>query len=206
LPACLASLARAAEHVPVPVKTVVVLDSCSDGSENAVKAPFLTVSIGAANVGVARGVGFRRLAPDAGSDTWFATTDADSEVPTDWLANQLARHRAGFEAVVGTVRVDWRDHGAETQRLYERGYDRAKASDTPHGHIHGANLGVRADVYWRVGGFRPLEVEEDVDLVQRLERAGARIAWDRTHPVLTSDRTDARVTGGFADHVKDLAG
>jgi GT2 family glycosyltransferase len=201
----LASLARAAEQVPVPVRSVVVLDSCTDGSERVVEAPVLTVSIGAANVGVARGVGFRRLAADAGRDTWFATTDADSEVPIDWLMNQMALHRDGFEAMVGTVRVDWRDHDVETRRRYERGYGMA-TDEAPHGHIHGANLGVRADAYWRVGGFRPLELEEDVDIVRRLDRAGARISWDHTVPVLTSDRTDSRVTGGFADHVKDLAG
>ena len=41
-----------------------------------------------------------------------------------------------------------------------------------HGHVHGANLGVRADAYWRVGGFRPLHVGEDVDLVSRLVTPG----------------------------------
>jgi GT2 family glycosyltransferase len=205
LAACLASLASAADQVSVPVRSVVVLDACSDGSERIVKAPFQALSIGAGNVGIARGYGFKRLAACAGGETWFATTDADSEVPIDWLANQMARHRDGFDAMVGTVGVDWRDHGAATRSRYDRRYDRA-ADGVPHGHVHGANLGVRADAYWRVGGFRPLAVAEDVDLVQRLARAGARLAWDRTNPVLTSDRIDSRVKGGFADHVKELAG
>ena len=50
-----------------------------------------------------------------------------------------------------------------------------------HGHVHhGANLGVRADMYWDVGGFCDLEEDEDVDLVRRLSEAGACIAWERT--------------------------
>ena len=35
-----------------------------------------------------------------------------------------------------------------------------------HNHIHGANMGFRADAYWRVGGFRALAPGEDVDLVR----------------------------------------
>ena len=74
-----------------------------------------------------------------------------------------------------------------------------------HGHVHGANLGVRADAYWRVGGFRPLHVGEDVDLVSRLVEAGTPLAWDAHNAVLTSDRSDCRARGGFGDYVRSLA-
>ena len=205
LPACLAGVGEAADRVSVPVTVVVVLDDCTDDSLSVIEPPVKTLSIAAANVGEARALGFARTAKGAGGDTWFATTDADSVVPSDWLANQLIHHRNGAEAVVGTVRVDWHHHSATTRRKYEQRYGRA-GRDEPHGHVHGANLGIRADAYWRVGGFRPLEREEDVDLVDRLERTGARIVWDRSYPVLTSDRTDFRVTGGFGDYVQDLVG
>jgi GT2 family glycosyltransferase len=205
LPACLASVREAAGRVPIPVDIVVVLDACTDGSHRVVRGPFRTVSIDAGNVGAARAAGFALTAPDAGSDTWFATTDADTVVPIAWLENQVAHHEAGAEAVVGTVRVDWRNHSDRTRLQYEQRYGRAEFG-TPHGHVHGANLGFRADAYWRSGGFRALAQDEDVDLVERLESIGAQMKWDRSNAVLTSDRTDSRVSGGFGDYVKDLAG
>ena len=98
--------------------------------------------------------------------------------------------------------MDWREHSAATQRRYERRY-LTRAEN--HGHVHGANLGVRADAYWRVGGFRPLQVGEDVDLVARLVGAGSPLAWDSDSAVLTSDRRDCRARGGFGDYLRVLA-
>jgi GT2 family glycosyltransferase len=205
LPACLESIGEAADRVSIPVTVVVVLDNCTDDSRRVIAPPVTSLTIAAANVGAARALGFSHAAKGADRETWLATTDADTVVPSNWLVSQLDRHRNGVEAVVGTVRVDWRHHSAATRHRYEQRYDRA-GSEAPHGHVHGANLGVRADVYWRVGGFRALAREEDVDLVNRLERAGTRIAWDRGNSVLTSDRKDCRVTGGFGDYVQDLVG
>lgn len=205
LPECLAGVREAADRVGIPVDVVVVLDACTDESRQVVEGPFRVVSINAGNVGAARAAGFARVAPRAGRDTWFATTDADSVVPTTWLEKQVIHHQDGFEAAVGTVRVDWRHHSGSTRRLYEQHYGRAEL-EVPHGHVHGANLGFRADAYWRVGGFRQLAQDEDVDLVERLERDGARMKWDRNNSVLTSDRTDSRAAGGFGDYVKELAG
>jgi hypothetical protein len=125
-------------------------------------------------------------------------------VPRRWLADQVAAHARSFHAVVGTVAVDWREHSVATRRLYDRLY-RAEALGRGHGHVHGANLSVCADVYWRVGGFRPLPVGEDVDLVDRRAAAGTRLAWDDSNAVLTSDRRNSRAPGGFGDFVSTLA-
>ena len=166
LPACLASVAAAADQVAVPVTVVVVLDACSDRSEDAIARPVRALSVSGRNVGAARAAGFAAAAPRSDARTWLATTDADSVVPTTWLADQAVHHRALVQGVVGTVSVDWQQHSATTRRRYERLY---RVRDPGmHGHVHGANLGVRADAYWRVGGFRPLHVGEDVDLVGRL--------------------------------------
>ena len=109
LPGCLAGLAAAAAAVPVPVEMLVVLDSCTDASPAAAgKVPTMTVD--ERNVGAARRSGFGRLlhsrpagVPD--SQTWLATTDADTVVPPNWLTGMLKtrrprmgrdrRHRAG---------------------------------------------------------------------------------------------------------------
>ncbi|MGD9516215.1 glycosyltransferase, partial [Mycolicibacterium sp.] len=91
LPRCLRGVLTAALCVPNPVTTVVVLDSCDDGSD-ALAGQFGPdvhfVSVDAGNVGAARAAGFeyaRTVLATAVSDAWFATTDADSVVDSDWL-------------------------------------------------------------------------------------------------------------------------
>src|SRR6476661_6765532 len=202
LPACLASVAAAARQATVPVTVVVVLDACTDRPEDAIARPVRALSVSGRNVGAARAAGFAAAAPRSDARTWLATTDADSVVPTTWLADQAVHHRALVQGVVGTVSVDWQQHSATTRRRYDRLY---RVGEGVHGHVHGANLGVRADAYWRVGGFRPLHVGEDVDLVDRLVEAGALLAWDAHNAVLTSDRRDCRARGGFGDYVRSLA-
>ena len=154
-------------------------------------------------MGAARAAGFAAAAPRSDTRTWLATTDADSVVPTTWLADQAVHHRALVQGVVGTVSVDWRQHSATTRGRYDQLYH--VGDPGMHGHVHGANLGVRADAYWRVGGFRALHVGEDVDLVSRLVEAGTPLAWDAHNAVLTSDRRDCRARGGFGDYVRSLA-
>ena len=202
LPGCLANIAAAAEQVSVPVQVVVVLDTCTDGSEYALPASVAAVRVSLKNVGASRAAGFIAAAPTPDARIWLATTDADSLVPTTWLVDHVRHYRELMHAVVGTVSVDWREHSAATQRRYERRY-LTRAEN--HGHVHGANLGVRADAYWRVGGFRPLQVGEDVDLVARLVGAGSPLAWDSDSAVLTSDRRDCRARGGFGDYLRVLA-
>lgn len=203
LPRCLRSIARAAAAVPVPVTTMVVLDSCSDGSAAVVGRWARVVPVRYRNVGAARAAGFAASGMCDRDDVWFATTDADSVVPPGWFTDQL-EHRPLHDAVVGQVRVEWSVHDARTRRRYDEAY-RRRAGAT-HGHIHGANLALSSSAYRQIGGFRPLAVSEDVDLVNRLRGAGARIVWDERNVVTTSDRRDPRARGGFGDHLRALAG
>ncbi len=208
LPRCLRALATAAVCLPVPVLTVVVLDATDDGSERLVgrfgpDVHFVTVDAG--NVGAARAAGFdyaRTESDDVDpARTWYATTDADSTVPADWL---LRMTDSGADMVLGVVHVpNWRHYPAEVVRRYLRAYH-SKARG--HNHIHGANMGFRADAYWHVGGFRALPSGEDIELVGRFEAAGLSIDRDATLSVATSDRRDARAPGGFAHHLRELSG
>ena len=208
LPDCLRALTSAALCLPVPVMIVVVLDSCDDGSDS-LAGPFGPdvhfVSVEAGNVGAARAAGFEYArSACAGIDlqrTWYATTDADSAVNADWL---LRMTDAGADMVLGVVRIPaWRHFPAEVARRYLRAYH---SKGHGHNHIHGANMGFRADAYWRVGGFRALATGEDVELVERFESAGMRIHRDARLSVATSDRRDSRAPGGFANHLRELAG
>lgn len=146
LPRCVSRLTEAARHVEVPVTVVVVLDACTDGSADVLPRNILTVTVTSRNVGAARAAGFRAVAPRADARTWFATTDADSCVPRTWLAKHVAHHRAMMEVAIGTVTVDWREHSRATRLHYDQLY--AIGDGDVHGHVHGANLGMRADTYW----------------------------------------------------------
>jgi glycosyltransferase involved in cell wall biosynthesis len=208
LPDCLHALTTAALCLPVPVMIVVVLDASDDGSDGLAgrfgpDAHFVSVEAG--NVGAARAAGFEYARSTCATAdlnrTWYATTDADSAVSADWLLRMID---ADADMVLGVVRVPtWRHFPAEVTRRYLRGYH---SKGHGHNHIHGANMGFRADAYWHVGGFRALATGEDVELVSRFESAGMRIHRDARLSVATSDRREGRAPGGFASHLRNLAG
>jgi glycosyltransferase involved in cell wall biosynthesis len=208
LPNCLRASTTAALCLPMPVLTVVVLDSCDDSSDTLAGqfGPDVHfVSVEAGNVGAARAAGFeyaRSACPAADlENVWYATTDADSAVSADWLVRMT---EADADMVLGVVRIPaWRHFPADVARRYLRGYH---ANGRGHNHVHGANMGFRADAYWQVGGFRALKTGEDVDLVERFESAGMRIHRDAELSVATSDRRNGRAPGGFAQHLRNLAG
>ena len=190
---CLRGLRAAARHPQLrgeEVCIVVALDRCTDGTAAIAQAMGAHVTRGhAGNVGTARAQG-ADLAIDAGA-RWLAFTDADTLVAPDWLVMQLAQ---GREVVCGTVTVDdWHGHSAAVRRQHESSY--VDADD--HRHVHGANLGVSAAAYQRVGGFLPLSCNEDVALVEALQASGASIAWSAAPRVVTSARQDFRAPGGF---------
>ncbi|MEE4023941.1 glycosyltransferase [Gordonia sp. PKS22-38] len=211
LPSCLAALDVAnrvvtARTPAVDVETIVVLDACTDASWRVVSPHVTTLTCSARSVGVARREGFAHSARrerDAGWEetTWFATTDADSEVPPDWLVTHLAAAAEGADAFVGTVVPNGWDNWPTT--VADMFADRYVA-DEGHHHVHGANLGMRADVYRRVGGFSARTGDEDVDIVRRLLSSGARVCRSPRSPVATSTRRDGRTDAGFAHYLRRL--
>lgn len=207
LDACLAGIRHATAAVAgrARVCAVVVLDSCSDRSESVVRRHGVgCVRIAARAVGRARAAGAEALlGRHGGAVDWLATTDADSVVGPGWLAAQLTAHEDGWDALIGTVEVlDLSGYPPATWERYHRAY--ALSGPGVHDHVHGANLGVRAEAYRAVGGFAPLRTGEDVDLVARLDAAGRRVRRVREHPVRTSARAVGRAPAGFAGHLRDL--
>lgn len=199
---CLAAVkiaAREAEAAGHQVEILVVLDRCRDSSAAIARRHGVqTLEIDAQNVGQARRAGAARML-ERGAN-WLACTDADSRVPAHWLLWQIA---CGADAVCGVVHVRrWQPwQNSRLRRLYRSRY---QARDD-HRHIHGANLGVCAIAYQRVGGFQPLAVHEDVQLISDLQASGAHIAWTAGHSVATDSRSDSRARGGFGDYLKELA-
>lgn len=199
---CLAALGRAAAAVPLPVDVVVVADACTDATTTVARAAGVDVlDIDARNVGVARRVGWDRLRGDASPSLWLATTDADSLVPPDWLTRMVGYADEGWDAVAGTIVVrDWAAAGRPdaVRAAWQVNYGRSR------GHVHGANLGVRASRYASAGGVPTRALAEDAGLVAALTADGARVLTATDVPVLTSARFSVRAQGGFASYLDDL--
>lgn len=211
LPRCLNAVVTAAACFPAPTLTVVVLDDCDDES-NLLAGKFGSdvhfIEVDARNVGAARAAGFAYsrtvcgVAASAQHRVWYATTDADSRVDTDWLVRQTD---SGADMVLGVVRVEnWRQTPAGAVRRYLNAY-RAKRKPDGHGHVHGANMGFRADKYWKEGGFAAIGSGEDVDLAQRFERRSYRIHRDDGLSVETSARRVGRAPDGFATYLRSFS-
>lgn len=212
--ACLDHLQTAIEHLSswrsrISVDVRVVLDGCSDGTAALVaegfgNEPWLkTHFVEFLNVGRARGYGVRRAMESCGANpsrTLIGSTDADSRVPPDWLSGMVRYLEAGSDVVLGTIRPD--SEGLEPS-IYAA-WHATYTNHAGHGHVHGANLGVRASWYAAVGGFHALESDEDVQLVQRLVSAGAKITSCAALGVVTSSRLDGRAPRGFAGFLSRL--
>jgi glycosyltransferase involved in cell wall biosynthesis len=206
----LKAVVTAAACSSMPVLTVVVLDACDDPSIDLAGrfgADVHFIEVAARNVGASRAAGFSYARTSCGmectdeSRIWYATTDADTHVDPDWLIRQTA---AGADMVLGVVRIaNWRHLPAAAVRRYLNAY-RAKRRHDGHGHVHGANMGFRAEAYWRVGGFADLPTGEDVDLVRRFEQQDFIIDRDERLSVTTSARQKGKAPKGFAEYLRRI--
>jgi glycosyltransferase involved in cell wall biosynthesis len=209
LPRALTALAvatGAARRRGLTIEVLVVADDCRDATVEVARvhgAEVLTVR--ERNVGRARAAGFAALIERRGQlrpdRLWLASTDADSRVPPHWITHQVDLADAGADLVLGTVDVDdWSGHPEHVALTWRAGYDPRDG----HRHVHGANVGARADAYLSVGGFAELDCGEDVALATALRHR--RVVRSGAVPVLTSGRTRPRAAGGFGDHLAALAG
>lgn len=207
LPRCLHSIAAACAALPAGITfdVIVGVDSSTDLTREI--AERMLFGYGIAVTTQARAVGrVRTLAAHTAllryagplQRCWLANTDADCCVPKSWLLDQLAAASQGVEAIAGTVDVDsFCQHLPGVDLQFRRTY--MIHPDGSHPHVHGANLGVRADAYLKAGGWSHVETGEDHDLWSRLTEAGLRRLSSSAITVLTSGRRVGRAPNGFAE-------
>jgi glycosyltransferase involved in cell wall biosynthesis len=209
LPACLDSVLAASRCVDVPVRVTVVLDSCIDATmEICRRFEVETVQVETCCVGSARAAGVRAAVHNCSSPgtLWLANTDADSRVTSSWLRNQVALAEGGADVVLGVVDLDT-DGSESVRRVHEILYAQRARPGGVHGHVHGANLGVRGSAYLASGGFPFLAAHEDRQLVRQLEALGSLTIVRSDHVrVTTSARVDNRCGAGVGADLAMLVG
>jgi len=205
---CIESIRRSCEAAQLrDYWIVIVADSCTDST-----VPIARLAV--AGVGEvlecdAKSAGSaRRLGVDAVlshfqdkqlSQIWIANTDADTLVTRDWISVQLQLARAGVAAVAGIVKLE-EGGSLAAHELYRTTY--LTKADGTHGHVHGANLALRADAYVDAGGWASLALAEDHCLWRRLQQRGWQLCSPVSSVVVTSARLVGRARGGFADTLK----
>jgi glycosyltransferase involved in cell wall biosynthesis len=206
LPRCLESVLQASKDLAgmASCDVVVAVDRSMDASfsiaQRMLRGAGAVIRSDAGIVGVARATAARvalRRRKHKTPKIWLANTDADCWVPPDWLTKQLELAESGAEAVAGIVDVDsFEEHSVCVPQRFRSSY--ALFPDGTHPHVHGANLGVRADAYLRAGGWADLRTAEDHDLWARLQASGARRVSPSNVRVVTSGRRVGRAPMGFA--------
>jgi glycosyltransferase involved in cell wall biosynthesis len=209
LPACVGSIRTACarlvrRHPRTRTRLIIVLDRCTDDSR-AVLSPHRQIEVvdsAAGTAGGARALGAAHaLNGRIGSPRiWLANTDADSCVPPDWLEAMVGFAEAGAAVVLGTVQPDG-CLDPETRARWQARHDLVE----DHRHIHGANFGIRADVYRALGGWTTVTSGEDVALAARAEQAGVPVRRTALIPVTTSSRLVGRAPDGFANYLAGVS-
>lgn len=211
---------------------VLFLNNCTDGTAGAIASvlPSLGVPVRVSErefVGASAGWARREametaaawLEEDGAEPRLILTTDADSQVPKDWVARNLAVIAMGADAVAGRVALNEEDEARLPCRLRARGQlesdyeallvelesliDPLPHDPWPkHWTTSGATLAVRLAAYRRVGGMPPVALGEDRAFVSSLLSSDALVRHDPAILVTTSGRLFGRAPGGAADTMR----
>lgn len=191
LPATLAALAP---WHPRPVEVLVADGGSKDGTATQVE------SAGVQLVPCARGRGVQLLAgAKAAQGEWLLFLHADTRLEPGWaevvagyMADPVNQGRAAH------FRFALDDPGPQARRLERMVAWRCRALALPYGD---QGLLISRSLYEAVGGFRPLPLMEDVDLVRRLGRK--RLFGLEVAAVTSADKW--RRDGWWARSARNLA-
>jgi glycosyltransferase involved in cell wall biosynthesis len=222
---CLAALSRQttpAGHV------VLLLNNCTDGTAQVVKelppGPHQLHIVEcrlegpSASAGIARSIAMDYAAPLIGEGV-ILSTDADAEVPENWVEANLRAIEHGADAVCGQAVIDPIEALLIPQHLhqddarevaYGRLLDEIAALVLPdpadpwprHQEDSGASIAITASMFRCVGGVPPRASGEDRALIAVLRSIDARVRHDPQIRVVVSGRTEGRAPGGMADTIR----
>ena len=181
LPACLASLR---DWDPWPDQVIVADGGSTDGSCETAKAA------GAQVLHAARGRG-RQLAAAAAAARaeWLLFLHADTWLEPGW-AREARAFMAGEPTAAAAFNFALDDPAPQARRLERIVAWRARVLGLPYGD---QGLLISRQLYDTLGGFRPLPLMEDVDLVRRIGRGRLRLLGARAFTSAARYRRDGWV-------------
>lgn len=229
---CLDAIERADQADACLVATVLVLNGCTDATWDAVAAwtesstlPVLMVEVTLApqmnHAGGARAVALQlALQTLPGKPGGIVlTTDADSQVPTDWLARAVIGISGGCDVIAGDFDIEaaslarWPSalrRRVSIEDCYARLLDEVDALCDPvphnpwptHRRCSGANLVFRADALAAFDTLPAPPCGEDRALVAACLARDMRVRHDPQLRVQTSGRLKGRAAGGMAETLR----
>jgi hypothetical protein len=222
---CLAALSR--QSTPA-AHVVLLLNNCTDGTADVVRklppGPYQLHIVErhlegpSASAGVARSLAMDYAASRI-TEGVILSTDADAEVPENWIEANLRAIEQGADAVCGQAVIDPIEallipkhlHEDDAREVaYGRLLDEIASIVLPdaadpwprHREDSGASIAITASMFRYVGGVPPRASGEDRALIAMLRSIDARV---RHHPkirVVVSGRTEGRAPGGMADTIR----
>ncbi len=240
LPAALNALAGSVDLtgqrlLPHAFEVLLLLNNCTDDSpavvrrwqaahpEIALHAFERTLPAAAAHVGTARrwlmDTAWRRLERHRGLPAAILSTDADTVVSSDWIAQNLAAIEGGADAVGGAIHFTSEElaslpEGARRALRWDARYQSLVAElehwlDPQPGdpwprHLQhfGASLACTPEAYARAGGMPAIDSLEDVAFVDALRRIDARLRHAPEVAVYSSARLDGRAGMGLSNQLR----
>jgi Glycosyl transferase family 2 len=222
---CLAALARQtvfADHL------LLLLNNCMDGTAAAIQRSAQAAShvhviecslpSSSANAGIARALAMTHGEALIDSGV-ILTTDADAEVPENWIEANLETIHNGADAVCGMAEIDPVDalliprhlHEDDAREVaYGRLLDEIECLVLPddadpwprHTENSGASIALTASMFRRAGGVPFVPSGEDRALIAKLQSIDARVRHDPDIRVLVSGRIDGRAKCGMAETIR----
>jgi glycosyltransferase involved in cell wall biosynthesis len=222
---CLAALSR--QSIPAN-HVVLLLNNCTDDTADIVRAlpqgPHQLHVIecelegDSASAGVARGLAMN-YATSLLSEGVLLTTDADAEVPENWVEANLRAIDEGADAVCGRAEIDPVEallipahlHEDDAREVaYGRLLDEIASIVLPdpadpwprHREESGASIAITVEMFRRIGGLPSRPSGEDRALIEMLRSLDALVRHDPHISVTVSGRIEGRARDGMADTMR----
>ena len=220
---------------PECFEVVLLLNNCTDDSMQVAKLwkgqhPDIRLHIvkrsipaSRAHVGTARrwlmDTAWRRMAKVKARPSAILSTDADTVVARDWIAQNMRAIARGAQAVGGVIRwkpghleklppdvqravLDDREY-QQLQAELEHLLDPQEGDPWPrHTEHFGASLACTPHAYARAGGLPAVRHLEDIAFVMALERAGLTVRHEPEVIVYTSGRLNGRSPVGLSGQLR----